>query len=102
MHALLDRLGKHMPTLDMEVETLDNKFLTIRRWNPMLWIHTAELWFGIVADFLWDECEETVQVGNHAFIHMQVGSRGFRKVVEKNLDSYNDGIEVDILWMYSF
>jgi hypothetical protein len=46
---------------------LDNEFLTIRRWNPMLCIHTMELWFGILADFLWDECEETVQVGNRAF-----------------------------------
>jgi hypothetical protein len=33
----------------------------------MLCIHTMELWFGILADFLWDECEETVQVGNRAF-----------------------------------
>ena len=29
---------------------------------------------------------------------MQVGSRGFRKVVEKNPDSHNDGTEMDILW----
>jgi hypothetical protein len=87
-----------MPPSDLQVETLDNEFLTIRRWNPALCIHTAELWFGIVADFLWDECEEIVQVGNRAFTHTQVGLRGFRKVVEKSPDSHNDGTEVDILW----
>jgi hypothetical protein len=77
---------------------LENEFLTIRRWNPTLCIHIAELWFGIVADFLWDECEETVQVGIQAFTHMQVDLRSFQKVVEKSPDSHSDGIEVDILW----